>query len=353
MAILSPDPRRSRATVRQRAGLWLGVGALVFLGGCMLVDALVQSEPPFAFPHRLHVEDEGLECGDCHASWEDADDPGMPVEAQCALCHADIDAEKPPARQVATLFVDGRFRVTAAGRQADEVRFSHQAHATRAEDCLVCHRAVAEDEGTLAEQGAALRLSMETCLACHARSAGPDQESCSQCHARISSAVAPPSHRAEWRRYHGTVVRGFADTREDRCDLCHRPSECTLCHQIEPPRSHDNYWRRRGHGLIASMDRASCMTCHDSDSCSRCHDETRPLSHTGSWGEPRDRHCLACHEPLRSDSCGVCHESTPSHDRATPLPGDHLPGMNCRQCHGNGQPLPHVDNGQLCTGCHR
>jgi hypothetical protein len=101
------------------------------------------------------------------------------------------------------------------------------------------------------------------------------------------------------------------------------------------------------------MDRESCATCHDSDSCDRCHDEIRPQSHVGMWGEPRDRHCLACHEPLRGESCAVCHEATPSHDQATPLPPDHLPGMNCRMCHGNGQPLPHEDNGQTCTSCHR
>jgi hypothetical protein len=38
---------------------------------------------------------------------------------------------------------------------------------------------------------------------------------------------------------------------------------------------------------------------------------------------------------------------------ATPLPPDHNAGMNCRMCHGNGQPLPHVDNGQQCTSCHQ
>ena len=98
---------------------------------------------------------------------------------------------------------------------------------------------------------------------------------------------------------------------------------------------------------------STCMTCHDADSCRRCHEELRPQSHAGMWGEPLDRHCLSCHEPLRSSSCGVCHSGTPSHEEATPLPPDHNPGMNCRMCHGNGQPLPHVDNGQTCTSCHR
>jgi hypothetical protein len=342
-----------RAWLSGRIGSALGLGALLFLGGCILLDALVQAERPFAFSHRLHVEEEGLECSDCHMLWEESEDPGMPVPGQCALCHEDIDLEKPPTQQVASLFEGTRFRAAQAGRQSEEILFSHQGHATRADDCSVCHAEVADDDGHLAERGSELWLSMEDCLACHASSAGPAEADCAACHSEIGSGIAPTSHHANWRRFHGTVVRDRSKERSDRCALCHQPSECTTCHQIEPPVNHNNYWRRRAHGLIASMDRGSCATCHDSDSCQRCHEETRPASHAGSWGDPRDRHCLACHEPLRGESCGVCHASAASHEQATPLPGDHLPGMNCRQCHGNGQPLPHVDNGQTCTSCHR
>lgn len=349
--------RRIRRTAgrRRTEGRWtlLGAGALLALAGCILRDALLQSEAPFAFSHRLHVEEEGLDCSDCHAHSEDSEDPGMPVAGQCALCHAELDAEKPLARQVATLFEGERFRAARAGRLTDEILFSHQNHATRSEECGDCHAAVAQDDGQLAQRAGELRLEMETCLACHASNPGPDLADCAACHAEIRSDQAPPSHRADWTRYHGGLVRGRSDERRDQCALCHQPSECTTCHQLQAPAGHDNAWRRRTHGLMASLDRMSCATCHDSDSCQRCHEETRPASHSGSWGEPRDRHCLACHEPLRGESCGVCHASADSHQLATPLPADHLPGMNCRQCHGNGQPLPHVDNGQTCTSCHR
>lgn len=351
MAILKRNALAD-ATWRNRAPL-LGLLLLLYLTGCILVDALVQEERPFAFSHRQHVEEEGLECADCHSRWDEDDDPGMPRAAQCALCHKDLDEEKPPALQVASLFDGEGFRAAHAGRQADEIQFSHLSHATRGLDCLACHAEVARDEGSLAGRSAELRMSMDACLACHDAGTGPRESDCAACHAEIRLGASPPSHRANWTRYHGTIVRGRSSERSDQCALCHQPSECTTCHQIELPESHNNYWRRRGHGLTASMDRDSCATCHDSDSCQRCHEETRPMSHVGAWGEPMDRHCLACHEPLRSNSCGVCHAATPSHDLATPLPADHLPGMDCRLCHGNGQPLPHVDNGQTCTSCHR
>jgi len=354
MAILRTGaPGTSGRVTVERLGAGLGALALFFLGGCILVDALVQSEPEFAFSHRLHVEDEGLDCSSCHLGAEDSDEPGMPVLGQCMLCHEDIDAEKPPARQVASLFDGQVFRAARAGAQSDEIRFPHLGHVTRGMDCTECHAEVAQDDGTLARLGSALRLSMEDCLACHATRGGPQEADCSACHAEIDSGSPPPSHRAQWRRYHGSVVRARSEERADRCTLCHQPSECTTCHNVEMPANHGNYWRRRGHGVVAAQDRESCVTCHDTDSCERCHEDTRPMGHSGSWGAPLDRHCLTCHEPLRDNSCGVCHHETPSHDLATPLPADHLPGMNCRMCHGNGQPLPHVDNGQSCITCHR
>lgn len=345
MGLLSTASRSRRTTL---ACLLL----VATTAGCLLVDALVQQEPAFAFSHRIHVEDEGLDCGDCHVAWEDSDDPGMPVPAQCALCHEELDAEKPPTRQVAALFEGKRFRAARAGALGDEIVFSHMSHATRAESCTTCHAGVAGNEGLTEELRPQLATSMNACLACHARERGPELTDCAACHREIRADVAPASHQANWPLYHGSVVRAGVDEAA-RCDLCHAESSCTTCHMAELPANHTNYWRRRGHGIVASMERDRCDTCHQPDSCDRCHRETEPLNHTGMWGAPLDRHCLACHEPLRDGGCVVCHAGTPSHDSATPLPSDHLPAMNCRMCHGNGQPLPHVDNGQACTTCHR
>jgi len=354
MAVLSPNARagdpRSRAG-RSRAGI-VAVLALLCLAGCMVAGALVGTQKPFAFSHKLHIESESLECVDCHTRTGDSDDPGMPRPAKCAICHAGLDEEKPPERQVSTLFDGDQYKAVHASLQSDEIVFSHQSHTERGQDCSACHAAVASDDGELAKLGTSLRMSMEGCIDCHVASSGPRTDDCEACHVEIRAGTAPPSHRANWTRYHGTIVRGRSNERTDQCSLCHKPSECTDCHHVELPENHNNYWRRRGHGLTASMDRQSCATCHDSDSCQRCHEDIRPQSHVGGWGAPQDRHCLGCHEPVRSSTCGVCHPSTPSHEMATPLPPDHNPAMDCRMCHGHGQPLPHVDNGQTCTSCH-
>lgn len=342
MALLNRWSWRSRRTRLALACVLVG------LAGCAVFGSLQNGPKPFAFSHRLHVEDQGLGCTDCHAKAESAEDPGMPKAAQCALCHVEIDAQKPPERKVSTLFADGEFKAHKYSQQAQTIVFSHQKHATRGDECTVCHEALAKNDAVVP----ALKLTMENCQKCHTQRNGPAE--CSVCHPSISKEAAPPNHSPEWNREHGRVMRAHNnDVRAERCDLCHTPANCLDCHKAEPPQNHTNYWRLRGHGLSASMDRRSCMACHAPESCEECHSVTKPMNHTGSWGSPTDHHCLTCHEPLRTEeTCQVCHKSTPSHALAAPMPSWHIPSMNCRQCHGHGQPLPHVDNGESCIQCH-
>jgi len=189
---------------------------------------------------------------------------------------------------------------------------------------------------------------------------GADAADCTLCHVEERDCVSchqttvPESHHREWTRRHGGVVRmeGSADAAD--CTVCHvQKRDCVACHQVEPPADHTNYWRQRGHGIAVRIDRNRCSECHQTDSCDRCHQETSPRSHTASFGSPLDRHCLTCHSPLSSSGCATCHKSTPSHALAAPMPPDHVPGMNCRQCHGLSAPLPHPDKGDSCTSCHR
>lgn len=340
------------ALLNRRARLALPA-ALLALAGCLLVERLVPSDRPLAFAHRLHVESAGLDCAHCHAGGEGSAEPALPSPEVCARCHAATEAAEPPERRVLTLFDGAHFRATRAGTLADELLFAHGPHLAAGLDCAACHAEVARDEGHLGARAAELAPSMDACLACHAERGGPREPECAACHRAIRAERAPPSHASSWLTQHGSAALARTGERSSSCALCHARNACDDCHRGALPASHDAFFRRRGHGLEAGLERDRCATCHDPDTCARCHEETRPLSHTGSFGATRDRHCLACHEPLRANSCGVCHQATPSHELATPLPDDHAPGMDCRQCHGNGQPLPHVDGGQRCTQCHR
>jgi hypothetical protein len=314
--------------------------------GCALVNMFTPSKP-FAFSHRVHVVDESLECADCHRTWETDDNPGMPTLGQCMLCHEQIDADKPPERQVTRLFDGKEYRATRASRLEDEVLFSHKQHAAGPVECSACHRGIESNE--VIDRSMAVR--MDDCTACHGSRDIANE--CATCHREVRSDRPPATHAMQWLRLHGPAVRAHSTATADRCSMCHQESSCASCHLDTPPANHTNYFRLRGHGLFARMDRQNCSTCHRSDSCDSCHRETRPLNHTGNWGGVRSNHCLGCHFPLGSDSCATCHQATPSHALATPLPPTHTPGMNCRQCHGITAPLPHVDKGDNCIQCHR
>lgn len=320
------------------------------LAGCALLDAWRDASRGFGFSHRVHVEGEGLDCESCHASVEGSDLPALPAQAACNLCHAELDSEKEPERRVETLFADGAFRATHAGALAtgarSELVFSHARHTAAEVECGACHAGIETNERV----GELARVDMAACSACHAERGVANQ--CSTCHTRLAPDVAPGSHEGNWLRAHGSCVRARSEATADRCDLCHTESSCSACHLEQAPESHTGHWRLRGHGIVASMDRASCATCHQSDSCDSCHSTVAPSSHTSTWGAPLDRHCTSCHFPLRDEGCRTCHVGTPSHALATPKPPDHSAGMNCRMCHGNGQPLPHVDNGDDCNFCH-
>jgi hypothetical protein len=319
-----------------------------FVVGCAFLSGGGEEEG-LAFGHREHVVEQGLSCTDCHRKAETDDAPGMPSMRQCMLCHEELDAEKPAERRIDTLFVEGKLR-RAESRAAypDELVFSHLAHVERAQDCNACHADVETND----HPSRLHRADMDDCTSCHAEHGAANE--CATCHSEIGPDWQPASHLMGWRRLHGEAFHRYSPAPAQRCDLCHTEQSCARCHEEVPPENHTNFWRLRGHGLTARMERSDCSVCHRPDMCDRCHRDAEPLSHRGaSFGGARSTHCLTCHFPLQGEGCAVCHQDTPSHMTATALPPDHDPGMNCRQCHGITAPLPHVDKGDLCVACHQ
>jgi hypothetical protein len=345
MALLRTGADAARARTNDAARVFALLLTLA-VAACALVSAFVSPGKPFVFSHRVHVTDEGLECAGCHSGAATTDDPGMPVLTQCQLCHETIDAEKPPERKVATLFEAKGWR-SASQRMSSEIVFSHQSHAAAGRECNSCHLHIESDDGV--EQPAAMTMSV--CVACHAQQSAANE--CATCHREIRVDRAPPTHAFAWQRLHGKAVRAHGTEEADRCSLCHQESSCVACHMDVSPGNHNNYFRLRGHGLFARMDRQNCAACHRSDSCDSCHRDARPVNHIGAWGGLRNNHCISCHQPLVGNECSTCHRDANSHALAAPLPPGHSPAMNCRQCHGLTAPLPHVDNGGECILCHR
>lgn len=330
---------------------WLGAAALcawLVAAACLSLTGGSRREP--SFPHRVHVVDNQLACTFCHGTVRAAETPGMPPPELCAPCHDQFDKDKPADRRVTAFFgPDSRYRTVADASLDAEIVFSHRQHVTDGKlDCEACHGDVQhQDEVPLAPLA-----TKAACMECHARSGTAN--TCSTCHRTIGTDWRPPTHDPDWQRDHGATARCPGDEPVDRCELCHQDAtSCQACHQHVAPEDHDQTFRLRSHGAKASFDRSRCATCHTQDSCEQCHQETRPRSHRGGYGAPGQRHCTSCHLPLQDNDCATCHRSNPGHLSAAPLPPGHVPAMNCRMCHGNGQPLPHPDGGHACTACHR
>jgi hypothetical protein len=349
MALLNEDADGAHLRWQERPGSPRGnrFAALLFAlaaAGCAVFNAMGTAEQKSGFSHAQHGAAAGLTCVNCHRTAEREDEAGMPRQNQCQICHQKLDADKPPEKRAAALFVDGELRRTPRDQLADEVLFSHAKHAAADMDCTACHVGIDTD----APQPA---MRMSGCVDCHTERRAANE--CATCHREVRADRPPPSHAFGWERTHGKAVRAHGVDTADDCALCHEESGCAKCHLEVPPANHNNYFRLRGHGLMARMDRQNCEACHRSDSCDACHRESRPLNHNGSFGTPRNNHCVTCHLPVTSTDCATCHRNTPSHATATALPPDHNLAMNCRLCHGLGAPLQHPDNGTECIACHR
>ena len=335
--------RRRRARPALAA---LALLASLFASGCLLLERLAGADRALAFSHAIHVEQEGLSCENCHEDAYVSDEPGMPYLDTCLFCHEDMDAELPRERRIESLFEEDVYVAAHVSRLGPEPIFSHAHHVDLGIECSECHADIEGNERVTS----ALALRMDDCTACHTERDAPNE--CATCHTEHSVDRTPASHGPLWIEHHGTVCRRDDPATVHDCSMCHSEHDCSDCHQVWAPKSHTSFWRIRGHGIEARMDRESCATCHQTYDCDRCHQETLPLSHRGPWGGTQSMHCVSCHLPLGQNGCVTCHKSTTSHDLATPKPAWHTPAMNCRACHGVSQPLPHVDNGDNCNLCH-
>ena len=329
----------------------LVAAGLVFMFGCMMANELATyKKRPAKFSHKVHVVKQSIDCEDCHTQAKDADHAGMPTLGTCSLCHS---SDEDAAKYIKPFEIDGKISWTEATKIPDEVKFSHKLHAEKGAACEECHKGIKDSDGISRK----VRVDMDGCLKCH----NPKKiaADCKTCHKDVDKKWKPASHEHNWKRMHGQVARAnVVPPMENRCSLCHTDNTCAACHKDTPPDNHNNFWRLRGHGVQARVDRDSCATCHRTDFCDRCHFETKPISHTGGWGDPLFRHCLTCHVPLRDEGCFTCHKNLDSHLSAPALPSDltHQSATpnDCRACHAKGKPIPipHPDNGDSCRNCH-
>ncbi|MBT4500233.1 MAG: cytochrome c3 family protein [Gemmatimonadetes bacterium] len=337
--------------------------------------ALLGADEEFVFPHQLHVEDEGLECGDCHSQVESsvlAADNLNPEQEICLDCHDPDDLpESWPAPE-------------------RDFFFSHQYHLQNLSlECSACHGDIGQMEQILPEA----MPTMDDCMACHSGMAAP--RDCALCHSQDRAQLTPLTHQPGWQRGHGRSAR----ITDSSCVPCHAVSDCQECHEggmllelaelpgsLQAPfgtelegaqglslkRVHGlNY--RFVHALEARGKSSNCISCHElntGDFCATCHNpalnpDLRPTWHGGGdWGAlaggvgtgggrhgqlaRRDmENCVACHDMQGEDpSCLLCHM-----DRKRGKGND--PRTHSTSFAGDiGTGDFHDDDGAVCYTCH-
>ena len=174
----------------------VGSGVTVIVGFVLTVLLISWfSNPPFglgnapaqpvAFPHTVHVADNGIQCEFCHRNVTKGEAATVPAVEQCLFCHKNIEGATASAQaeisKVRTSFETNQpINWERVHRLPDHVRFVHEAHIrflteadvssrTSAEKvqaaCSICHGDIARS--TVVKPKRFQSLKMGTCLDCH------------------------------------------------------------------------------------------------------------------------------------------------------------------------------------------
>jgi hypothetical protein len=245
-----------------------------------------------SFDHRLHVEDVGIECTDCHgdvASSTSLHETLRPAMSVCADCH---DVEDVDLCGDCHLEPDNPTGYEGLVSTVD--LFSHASHVGDME-CAKCH-------GGAPEYSA--RPVKSECRSCHLTVA--NLEDCSLCHSKGRENV-PESHEGMWEYWHGVA----AGSDVEDCTDCHVQDDCEQCHAGDNvrPRVHPLNFEFN-HSLEAKASRIECGTCHmDPQFCGECH--AANLIIPGSHADPGWR-SGPVHGPealFEIESCISCHDA--------------------------------------------
>lgn len=283
------------------------------------VILVAQEKDRLLFSHQYHVEEEGIECIDCHAADESVtgSDNLIPEMDVCGDCHDLDDEENCDPCHANPDDPSEANRITEYNQL-----FSHQKHINASLECITCH-------GNVANTGIDQHLNipkMTECMDCHeTKTVSVD---CQTCHTS-EERLKPLSHDLAFSRTHGTVAKNFASETQigKDCNTCHKNDFCQDCHEGE---NTDRFTHPLNfeftHSLSAQGKEKNCFTCHEDRAfCSSCHIDAFniwPRNHQrAGWTNTADggqhriealidlESCMSCHENNAEEKCQQCHNN--------------------------------------------
>jgi hypothetical protein len=167
----------SRRTLLATASLAL---CLVVVAGFTLAMVRRPPDQPIPFDHRLHLEEVGLGCVDCHLYVETAARATIPNVDLCADCHQEPMTDSPgEALLLAYVEEDKAIPWHQVYWVRPDVYFSHRRHVAIAGiECATCHGEVATRERPLTRP--LKPVTMKACMDCHRRTSTTND--CITCH---------------------------------------------------------------------------------------------------------------------------------------------------------------------------
>ena len=305
-------------------------------------EPMTQTESALIFDHKFHLEDQELECIECHKGLDEVDysfeasQPNPPM-AQCYTCHNEITVASNECSSCHISTVD----LLPQGHRIASFFDNHKFSAMAADaNCAMCH-------------------NNESCEACHVSTTMIDETN------TASDFYTPYStykyldnakkqqitrvHDLNYRFLHGIDAKG----KTYECQTCHETETfCAACHSSTGgdfaaegilPTSHlaPNFILigigsgGGEHSRLAKRDIERCASCHDiqgaDPNCILCHVD--PDGITGTNPKTHDINFMRNENgDWHSDPGSVCYNC---HTDANAYPGGNPNIGFCAYCHGN------------------
>lgn len=161
--------------------MWFGVLCLPFAYSCVPTGEAATGKQPVAYNHQIHVQENDMECTDCHIYAKTNARATIPNIEVCVDCHSDEPMTDSEEEQKVIDYIERGERIpwVKIYRVPTHVYFSHRRHTTLGQiDCVTCHGNVAEM--TTPPDRPQLPTDMDTCIECHEQNQiGVD---CTRCH---------------------------------------------------------------------------------------------------------------------------------------------------------------------------
>jgi heme/copper-type cytochrome/quinol oxidase subunit 2 len=166
-----PEPPRQMPSMEARLTPKEVDAVMAYLIDLYDFDKLPSSiRQPISFDHRLHIEDLGVDCMNCHETVLEDQRSGIPANETCEGCHDPADLDESTSAELRKVLDHLKRQVEIPWKRIHDLpthtAFSHSRHVTGGNvECVQCHGDLARH--ATPQPRPAFNLEMNWCVDCH------------------------------------------------------------------------------------------------------------------------------------------------------------------------------------------